>query len=98
MTRAQNIFIEIGGYKAPQWTGLSVARDPGVNVVWVGSTLLTVGLFLSFFIIHKRIWIKIVDKKDKVDIYVGGNANKDKINFDKEFSSLVDDLNRVSKM
>ena len=96
--KSTKYFIEIGGYKAPQWTGLSVARDPGVNVVWVGSTLLTVGLFLSFFIIHKRIWIKIVDKKDKVDIYVGGNANKDKINFDKEFSSLVDDLNRVSKM
>ncbi|MBI5182606.1 MAG: cytochrome c biogenesis protein ResB [Nitrospirae bacterium] len=90
-------FIEIGGYKAPQWTGLSIAKDPGVNIVWVGSTLLTLGLFLSFFVIHRRIWIKIVDKNNKVDIYVGGNANKNKINFDKDFSNLIEELNRIGK-
>lgn len=97
LDKSTKYFIEVGGYKAPQWTGLSIAKDPGVNIVWIGATFLTVGLFLSFFVIHRRIWIKIADKKDKVDICVGGNTNKNKINFDKEFSGLIEELNKIGK-
>ncbi len=97
LDKSTKYFIEAAGYQAPQYTGLSITRDPGVNIVWVGSTLLTLGLFLSFFVIHKRIWVKIVDKNNKVDIYVGGNANKNKINFDKDFSNLINELNRIEK-
>ena len=97
LDKSTKYFIEAAGYQAPQYTGLSIAKDPGVNIVWVGSTFLTVGLFLSFFVIHKRIWIKIVYKNNKVDIYVGGNANKNKINFDKDFANLVNELDRSEK-
>lgn len=97
LDKSTKYFIEAAGYQAPQYTGLSIARDPGVNIVWVGSTLLTLGLFLSFFVIHKRIWIKIVDKNNKVDIYVGGNANKNKINFDKDFADLVNELDKIGR-
>ncbi|MFZ3065292.1 MAG: cytochrome c biogenesis protein ResB [Nitrospirota bacterium] len=97
LDKSTKYFIEAAGYQAPQYTGLSIARDPGVNIVWVGSTLLTLGLFLSFFVIHKRIWIKIVDKNNKVDIYVGGNANKNKINFDKDFANLVNELDKIGR-
>lgn len=97
LDKSTKYFIEVAGYQAPQYTGLSITRDPGVNVVWIGSTLLTLGLFLSFFVIHKRIWIKIVDKNNKVDIYVGGNANKNKINFDKDFANLVNELDKIGR-
>ncbi|KLU60886.1 cytochrome c biogenesis protein CcsB [Peptococcaceae bacterium CEB3] len=39
--------VTLDGY-AP-FTGIQVKKDPGVGVVWLGSALLLVGLFLSFY-------------------------------------------------
>ena len=33
-----------------QFTGLIVTRDPGAPLVWVGSTLLVLGLYMVFFL------------------------------------------------
>jgi cytochrome c biogenesis protein len=42
-----------------RFTGLIVARDPGVWLVWTGSALLVGGVFLVFFFPHRRIWLSI---------------------------------------
>ncbi len=42
-----------------QFTGLSVARDPGVTLVWLGALLLFVGFVIRFTIPHKRVWARI---------------------------------------
>lgn len=42
-----------------QYTMLSVNRDPGSWLVWIGSTLLILGSFLVFFLPHRRIWIRV---------------------------------------
>lgn len=39
--------VTLDGYVP--FTGIQVKEDPGVGVVWLGSTLLLVGLFLSFY-------------------------------------------------
>ena len=33
----------------PQWTGLEVVRDPGVNVVFLGIVLLNLGVIIAFY-------------------------------------------------
>jgi len=43
-----------------QFTGLNVARDPGVMLVWLGSLLLFGGFVIRFTIPHKRLWARIV--------------------------------------
>ena len=43
-----------------QFTGLNIARDPGVVLVWLGSFLLFAGFVIRFTIQHKRVWARIV--------------------------------------
>jgi cytochrome c biogenesis protein len=43
-----------------QYTGLNVARDPGVMLVWLGSFLLFFGFVIRFTVPHKRVWARIV--------------------------------------
>jgi cytochrome c biogenesis protein len=43
-----------------QFTGLNVARDPGVMLVWLGALLLFGGFVIRFTIPHKRLWARIV--------------------------------------
>ncbi len=38
-------------------TGLSVARDPGVWIVWIGSGILVLALFIALYTCHSRYWV-----------------------------------------
>jgi cytochrome c biogenesis protein len=43
-----------------QFTGLNIARDPGVLLVWLGALLLFGGFVIRFTVPHKRLWARIV--------------------------------------
>jgi len=79
----------LSGYTSPHYSGLQIAKDPGVNIVWAGSGLLMLGLYLSFFIFHWRIWIMIEPYEENALIYIGGIANKDTLGFEKEMESIL---------
>ena len=74
-------------------TGLQVTYDPGVNVIWVGCVLLVIGLYVSFFISHKRVWVKL----DKSELTVTGLTNKNKPSFELEMEGLISNLKGALK-
>jgi cytochrome c biogenesis protein len=82
--------FELTGYLTKKFTGLQIARDPGVLIVWTGSTLLVVGVMLSAMIYHRRVWAKIVPAASGVTVYLGGTAYKGQIDFDREFQKLAE--------
>ncbi|RMF94184.1 MAG: hypothetical protein D6734_08375 [Candidatus Schekmanbacteria bacterium] len=74
-------------------TGLQVAKDPGVNVVWLGCVVMLLGLYISFFVPHKRIWVKCTDSS----ILVTGTTSKNKPSFENEAGLLMDEIERSLK-
>lgn len=81
--------FELTGYLTKKFTGLQIAKDPGVIIVWIGSTLLVVGLTLSASIYHRRVWAKVVQGSQGVTVYMGGTAYKGQIDFDREFEQFT---------
>ncbi|MFH1449145.1 MAG: cytochrome c biogenesis protein ResB [bacterium] len=82
--------FKLVGFDAPQYTGLKIVKDPGVPIVWTGCGLLIIGLILSFFVFHRRLWI-ILTKKDKdTTALIGGTTNKNRFDFEQEFGELVE--------
>jgi cytochrome c biogenesis protein ResB len=75
----------------PSWVALKVRSDPGEPIVWTGAAATLTGLIMSFYIPHKRIWIK----KSGGSILLGGKTNKNKSNFSREFEQLVTNLGGV---
>ncbi|QGG47764.1 cytochrome c biogenesis protein ResB [Heliorestis convoluta] len=71
------------------YTGLSVRKDPGVGIVWLGCGLMILGLSLSFYVPHRRIWAIIEEKDGKGHFTMGGHAQKNKIAFVKEFEDIA---------
>ncbi len=84
--------FELTGYLTKKFTGLQIAKDPGVLIVWGGSTLLVVGVTLSAVIYHRRMWAKVVSGQQGVTVYVGGTAYKGQIDFDREFAQFTERL------
>jgi cytochrome c biogenesis protein len=67
------------------YTGLQVARDPGVGIVWFGCLLMVVGVYCAFFLSHRRVWVLIKEG----EIVIGGNTNKNPAGFELAFDRMV---------
>ncbi|MHB8275241.1 MAG: cytochrome c biogenesis protein ResB [Dermatophilaceae bacterium] len=74
-----------------QFTGLIVARDPGAMFVWVGSTLLVLGLFLVFFFPHRRVWVRVRKTSGGTQILLASTMKRD-VAFEPQFHQLVTDI------
>jgi cytochrome c biogenesis protein ResB len=70
------------------WVALRVRSDPGVPIVWIGAAVIFTGLVVSFYIPHKRIWIK----KSGELILLGGETSKNKLSFSREFERIITNL------
>jgi len=80
--------IHFKGEEKRMYTGLQVAKDPGVGIVWLGCLLMVVGIFAAFFLSHRRIWVRI----QHGTVTVGGNASKNQAAFQLFFEGLADKL------
>ncbi len=79
-------------------TGLQVSKDPGVWIVYIGCILMLIGLWVAFFVFHKRIWILVRKENDTTHIFLAGTTNKNKAGFETEFNALSDtvaDINQI---
>ncbi len=73
----------------PQFTGLQVAKDPGVNIVWAGCFLMVFGSLTAFFFSHKRIWIRLTEQNGKTTATIAGNAHRNQPGFSLAFEELL---------
>ncbi len=74
------------------YTGLQVNKDPGVWIVWFGCLMMILGLYVAFFMSHRRLWLRLApaaDKPERLELVFVGNANKNQPAFDTEFQELV---------
>ncbi len=93
--RNDSLVFSFGGLTAKMYTGLQVAKDPGVNVVWLGCLLLTAGMMVSFFVSHTRIWIRLSPVlHGKVEVTAAGSANRNRPAFEKTFASVLAEVRK----
>jgi cytochrome c biogenesis protein len=76
--------------KAPKAHILSVQKDPGATVVYVGFTLLGLTLSSVFFFSHDRVWAVVEEKGEgRFEVVAGGNTNRNHLGFGDRFKKLV---------
>ena len=69
-------------------TGLQVAKDPGVWWVYIGCGLMLFGLYVAFFMSHRRIWLLLRPDGDQTEVLMTGSANKNRAGFERTFENL----------
>ncbi|MFQ5382640.1 MAG: cytochrome c biogenesis protein ResB, partial [Dehalococcoidia bacterium] len=47
-----------------RFTGLKVAKDPGVKIIWIACTLMMVGMVMLFYFPRKRAWALLSERSD----------------------------------
>jgi cytochrome c biogenesis protein len=71
-------------------TGLQVVKDPGVWTVYSGCIMMILGLFVIFFMSHRRVWVFVSNDGKKTSIVVSGMSNKNKIGFEKNMDAIYE--------
>jgi len=88
-------------YDQKYYTGLQLAKDPGMNVVWIGSALLVIGLCIMLYVAHRKLWLVVRRQGDSVNISFVGLSNRNPLNFKHEFNEILskidDDMQKLKK-
>ncbi|MBI4682441.1 MAG: cytochrome c biogenesis protein ResB [Nitrospirae bacterium] len=81
--------VKFVDYWGVEYTGLQVAKDPGVWLIYIASVIMTVGLYVCFFVSNKKIWINIIDDNKSVNVIIGGSTNRNRLNFEQEIDRIL---------
>ncbi|HZI18863.1 MAG TPA: cytochrome c biogenesis protein ResB [Pyrinomonadaceae bacterium] len=77
--------------KAPRAHVLSVQKDPGSTVVYVGFAMLGLTLCAVFFFSHDRVWAHVEERPEGgTEVVLGGNTNRNRLAFGDRFRRLAE--------
>lgn len=77
-------------FKPTMYSGLSINKDPGTNIVWAGSIVMGLGFYLAFFVFHRRIWIQVRNSGRSTEVKLGGMINKNNFVLERELKEIID--------
>jgi cytochrome c biogenesis protein len=89
--------VEFLKFWGVQYTGLQVRKDPGVGIVYLGCILMALGLYITFFMSHRRIWVNVSEEKGATKILIGASANRNRASFEAKIERLAGVLGSGSK-
>lgn len=82
--------FKLEGLEQAMSTGLQVAKDPGVPLVWLGCALMILGCFVAFFVAHRRFWVVIRPLENgKTGVLLAGTTHRNQPAFEQAFENLV---------
>ncbi|ABK16395.1 cytochrome c biogenesis protein ResB [Syntrophobacter fumaroxidans] len=93
--RIENYKIKVTRMGQSYYTGIQVKKDPGVWVVLFGFTLMVVGIGLTFYTSHRRLWVHAepVTGADALSkVIIAGRTSKNTDGFEEEFERLCERL------
>lgn len=91
---ASPVFLQLRSFDHRQASGLQIARAPGQNIVYTGAALLTAGVFLLFYVAHRRVWCWVRPEGSGSRVVLAGVSPRDPIGFRKVFDALVADVSQ----
>lgn len=85
--------IEFVDYWGVEYTGLQVAKDPGVGVIYSAFIIMGLGLYIAFFMSHKKIWVRLSTEKtgggNSVRVMIAGSATKNRLALEREIEHIL---------
>lgn len=87
-------FVDLWGI---QYTGLQVRRDPGVWVVYLGCIVMAIGLYIAFFMSHKRLWVRLIEENNSTKVIIGATANKNRQAYERRIEKMLDHIKKAQE-
>jgi len=90
--RGGPVYFRIADINLVEYTGLQVAWDPGVPIIWLACGIMILGLYMAFFVVHQRVWIRVGLDPEDTAVLMAGTTNRNPASFEKEFETALSHL------
>jgi cytochrome c biogenesis protein len=90
-----DLTFELRDFKSSQFSVIQAAKDPGVNLIWVGCSFLMLGLALAFYWPIREVKVILEETQGKTEVTAGGIASKNRDAFQSEFEKIMNSLRRL---
>ncbi|WP_294949258.1 cytochrome c biogenesis protein ResB [Sulfurivirga sp.] len=84
------LFLQLESFRQIQASGIQVTKSPGKDIVYFGSLMLTLGVFLMFYLRYQRVWVLI--QPDDRRVIIAARDGKNTPEMARTFSRLRDQL------
>ena len=89
----------MGGYtltfeRERQYTGIRMRHDPGTPWMWFGSTLLVVGMCITFLFPYRRLWSRVDEAEDGGSEVLFGAVSRLDYSYQRMFERLVAEVDQ----
>jgi len=81
-------FLLMDGFEPQYFSGLQVSKNPGTNIIWLGSIILVGGMMLAFYTVHRKVWMRLEEGK----LFVAFYSHKFKEEFKKDFIKELEEI------
>ena len=89
--------VEFIDYWGSQYTGLQVRKDPGVWIVYLACLIMSIGLYATFFMSHRKIWVAIMPEgKNGSKVLIAATSNKNRPSFEMDIEKMVHTITKGS--
>lgn len=84
--------LVFAGFHGIMYSGISLNKDPGTNIVWLGTAVMGIGFILAFFVYNRRVWIHLRKTDRSTEVKLGGLINKNNFVFEKEMKEIIEGI------
>lgn len=90
--------VEFLDYWGIEYTSLQARKDPGVGIFYFGCALMAAGLFSAFFLSHKKLWIRLINKNGRTHIDFIIKSNKNLKALEMKVEKIIDNLKKSQEV
>jgi len=83
-------YFQLNDFQHREASGLQLTKSPGQKWVYLGSSLLVLGIFAMFYIRERRLWLLL--KPNAQEALFAMSSNRKNLDFDKEFEKTKNQL------
>lgn len=84
--------FELKDFKQVQASVFQVTRSPGRSIVYLGCTLLILGIFAMLYVRERRLWVWLTPSGEGAHARMALSSNRKLLDVDREFQRLKDKL------
>ena len=81
-------YLRLTDFEHVEASGLQIARAPGAKWVYLGFTLLIIGVFLLFYVPHQRLWTLVKPGETGAEITLAGARTRHARDFSRYFKRI----------
>ncbi len=89
------VWLQLEGFEHVQATGLQITRAPATIIVYSGFAMLIIGVFLLFYVPHRRLWALIIPHDGHTELLIAGTSQRQADGLRQEFAALGERIDRA---